>query len=160
MTICDCVCTRGNPFETRGGVRNSTQIPRQQQDNYNDGPPSRPYEETVAEGEEELEIPPAAQDAFDRGNALFEEDRCEEAKDAFTEAMMANHPDVASCLTERGRCYSFLGKNEEALQDYDEAIRLDPEDDILYQNRGTQLWIMGRLEEAEVRSVATMPACV
>ena len=124
----------------------------QQRNNYNNGgAPSRPYEETVAEGEEELEIPPAAQDAFDRGNALFEEDRCEEAKDAFTEAMAANHPDVASCLTERGRCYSFLGKNDEALRDYDEAIRLDPEDDILYQNRGTQLWIMGRLEEAEVR---------
>lgn len=78
-------------------------------------------------------------------------DRCEEAKDSFTEAMSAGHPDVASCLTERGRCFSFLGQNDAALQDYDEAIRLDPEDDILYQNRGTQLWIMGRLEEAEVR---------
>ena len=141
---------RGNPFETRGGVRNSTAVqgrmpePQQQQQNYND--PSMNYEEE----EEELEIPAAAQDAFDRGNAMFEEDRCEEAKDAFTEAMAANHPDVASCLTERGRCFSFLGKNDEALQDYDEAIRLDPDDDILYQNRGTQLWIMGRLEEAEV----------
>ena len=123
---------------------------QQQQQHYNEV-----YEEGVEE--EELEIPPAAQDAFDRGNALFEEDRCEEAMHAFTEAMSANHPDVASCLTERGRCYSFLGKNEEALQDYDEAIRLDPDDDILYQNRGTQLWIMGRLEEAEVR--ARQAAC-
>ena len=39
--------------------------------------------------------------------------------------------------------------NQLALRDYDEAIRLDPHDDVLYQNRGTQLWIMGRLEEAE-----------
>ena len=64
-------------------------------------------------------------------------------------AQQCGHPDVASCLTERGRCYSFLGDNDLALRDYDEAIRLDPEDDVLYQNRGTQLWIMGRLEEAE-----------
>ena len=55
-------------------------------------------------------------------------------------------------------CYSFLGQNDAALQDYDEAIRLDPGDDILYQNRGTQLWIMGRLEEAEVRSPPPPPA--
>ena len=54
-------------------------------------------------------------------------------------------------------CYSFLGQNDAALQDYDEAIRLDPGDDILYQNRGTQLWIMGRLEEAEVRSLPPPP---
>ena len=50
-----------------------------------------------------------------------------------------------------GRCYSFLGQNEEALQDYDEAIRLDPDDDILYQNRGTQLWIMVRHPELNLK---------
>ena len=62
------------------------------------------------------------------------------------------------CVCVLRSCYSFLGQNDAALQDYDEAIRLDPGDDILYQNRGTQLWIMGRLEEAEVRAPPPPPA--
>ena len=35
----------------------------------------------------------------------------------------AGHPDQASCLTERGRCSSFLARNEEALDDYNRAVR-------------------------------------
>ena len=51
------------------------------------------------------------------------------------------------------RCVAFLfccaiGWIAERVITLLQAIHLDPDDDILYQNRATQLWIMGRLEEA------------
>eukprot|EP01052_Picozoa_sp_SAG31_P037216 SAG31_NODE_4772_length_2966_cov_1.972794_1_plen_733_part_10 len=113
-----------------------------QEARYNDGVDNHAGKQSINEEIPDEDIPPAALAAFERGTDLFErsegnEELCAEAVEAFTEALDNGHPDVASCLTERGRCYSFLGRNDEALQDYDEAIRLDPSDDILYQNRAT-----------------------
>ena len=100
-----------NPFETRANVRNSVAqggpgpsgAQQQQHDvRYDQEQPlAHEPEEPL---DEEDEIPAGAAEAFERGTALFEEDKCDEAKAAFSEAMEAGHPDVASCLTERGRC--------------------------------------------------------
>ena len=97
-----------NPFETRANVRNSVaQGPGPSSQQQHDGrydqeqPLAHEPEEPL---DEEDEIPAGAAEAFERGTALFEEDKCDEAKAAFSEAMEAGHPDVASCLTERGRC--------------------------------------------------------
>ena len=48
----------------------------------------------------------------------------------------------------RGRSYSELGKNERAIEDYDKAIELDPDDDGAYNNRGFSYRRLGQYQRA------------
>jgi Flp pilus assembly protein TadD len=49
----------------------------------------------------------------------------------------------------RGIAYGFLDQNERAIQDLDEAIRLDPQDADAYYNRGVAYQHLGMTEESE-----------
>jgi len=44
----------------------------------------------------------------------------------YTEMIAANTPDMDEAYTERGLLYWKLGKRAEAINDYNEAIRLNP----------------------------------
>ena len=44
---------------------------------------------------------------------------------------------------QRGNSRYNLGNNQEAIQDYDEAIRLSPQEANAYDNRGTTRAILG-----------------
>jgi tetratricopeptide (TPR) repeat protein len=45
--------------------------------------------------------------------------------------------------------YNNLGQYERAIQDYDEAIRLNPQVAMLYYNRGGSYEALGKTKEAE-----------
>ena len=49
----------------------------------------------------------------------------------------------------RGVSYADLGEYERAIEDYDEAIRLDPQSARAYINRGNAYDGLGKSEEAE-----------
>ena len=46
-------------------------------------------------------------------------------------------PDFAQALSDRGAAWYFKGEYQKAIADYDEAIRLDPNNARTYTNRGT-----------------------
>ena len=54
-----------------------------------------------------------------------------------------------SAYITRGGAYYDLGQYERAIQDYNEAIRLDPKDADAYYNRGIAYGKLGRSVEAE-----------
>ena len=45
-------------------------------------------------------------------------------------------PDDATAYRNRGLSYSDLGQNERAIEDYDKAMKLDPNSAGAYNNRG------------------------
>ena len=48
----------------------------------------------------------------------------------------------------RGRAYASLGQPERAMEDFDEAIRLDPELAPAYYNRGSLYGNLGQPQRA------------
>ena len=48
----------------------------------------------------------------------------------------------------RGLAHHYLGQLERAIEDYDEAIRLNPEDAVAYYNRGLAYKELGKKAEA------------
>jgi tetratricopeptide (TPR) repeat protein len=57
----------------------------------------------------------------------------------------SNDPDA---LKNRGAAYLDLGRFEEALRDFDQALELDPNDAFALKNRGATYLNLGRFEEA------------
>ena len=55
----------------------------------------------------------------------------------------------AAALVDSGYEYNSLGQYERAIQDFDEAIRLDPQDADAYYNRGVVYGRIGKSIEAE-----------
>ena len=55
----------------------------------------------------------------------------------------------AAAYNNRGIAYRNLGQEERAIEDYDEAIRLDPEYALAYNNRGVAYQAIGKSIEAE-----------
>ena len=49
----------------------------------------------------------------------------------------------------RGQIYFSLGDNERAIQDFDDAIRLNPKLGVAYANRATAYTLLGMDEEAQ-----------
>ena len=60
----------------------------------------------------------------------------------------AFEPKNAGALFDRGTDYLEKGEYEKAIQDYDEAILLDPLDAITYSNRGSAYYNLGQHERA------------
>ena len=60
-----------------------------------------------------------------------------------------NNDREVRALIERGLEYNNLGQYEQATQDYDEALRLNPEDADAYINRGIAYGDLGKSIEAE-----------
>ena len=48
----------------------------------------------------------------------------------------------------RGAAYAVLGQYATALEDYDKAIQLDPDDTMAYYNRGVAYKELGRYHRA------------
>jgi len=56
---------------------------------------------------------------------------------------------AADAFYDSGKLYHIDGQHELAIQDYTEAIRLDPEYAKAYNNRGLTYQSLGQVEEAE-----------
>ena len=54
----------------------------------------------------------------------------------------------AAAYHNRGNAKGVLGRREEAIADYDEALRIDPQLAAAYYNRGNAKGVLGRYEEA------------
>ena len=57
-------------------------------------------------------------------------------------------PDNATAYSNRGNAKVRLGQNEDAITDYNKAIRLDPDNATTYSNRGNAKVHLGRYEDA------------
>ena len=81
-----------------------------------------------------------AAQAFDNG-------RRDEAFSFCAKAIEAD-PKSVKALYVRGRFYALDRQLEKAVADYDAALKLDPGAPLIYQQRGTELFKLGRIEEA------------
>ncbi len=57
-------------------------------------------------------------------------------------------PNLAVAYTNRGIAYTSLGRREQALADFTEAIRLAPNAPYPYYNRGNAYYDLGKFDEA------------
>lgn len=77
---------------------------------------------------------------------------CERVRDALPGLLPADHPDAkklaASARNRRGDALLVLGRAEEALGEYEAAMKLDPDDAYILYNRGCANLALGRREEA------------
>ena len=59
-----------------------------------------------------------------------------------------SNSDLALAYNNRGFAYGTKGQHDRAIQDYDQAIKLDPSDAIAYYNRGIAYSAKGQLDRA------------
>jgi tetratricopeptide (TPR) repeat protein len=71
---------------------------------------------------------------YDMGRILADLDRCDEAIDAYSEAIRANQ-NFSYAYNNRGVCYLKLNRRDRALADFSDAIRADPRNKIAWTNR-------------------------
>lgn len=90
-----------------------------------------------------------ARDNFVRtlGTSLKEAGKLDEAIEQFTKSI-AMVPDVEA-FEQRANCYCKQGKYDLALADYDEALKLKPNDGHFLGERALVLWLAGRTSEAQ-----------
>lgn len=94
------------------------------------------HEEAIPEYDQAINIVPTFIKAYiNRGISLFETECPENAINDFTKAAELSDGSDASCFNWRGRCFSELGNHEQAIIDYSEAIRLNPDSIKGYFNR-------------------------
>ncbi len=81
-----------------------------------------------------------ADSAYEMGVLLHEQQRYIAAIDFFTQAIQANFPQAYHA---RGLSFAALGQTEEALQDFSQAIVVNPQNADAYYQQGVILWTMG-----------------
>ncbi|MFQ5785279.1 MAG: tetratricopeptide repeat protein [Alphaproteobacteria bacterium] len=86
-------------------------------------------------------------DAYLAGNTLFEDGHYERALDSYR-AALDEKPDHIHALRGLARSLMMLGRNDEALAVFDEAIARAPEVAATYANRGILNDRMGRYAQA------------
>jgi tetratricopeptide (TPR) repeat protein len=69
-----------------------------------------------------------------KARGLYIKKQCEQAIADFSKAIELQGK-LAWALNDRGICYQQLGNLDAAFRDYEEAIRVDPSDPLLYANR-------------------------
>jgi tetratricopeptide (TPR) repeat protein len=64
--------------------------------------------------------------------------RCRDWKDSLVlwNDVLAKYPGNSVALNNRGRAYMLLGQTERAVEDFNRAIRIDPQYELPYYNRG------------------------
>ncbi len=90
----------------------------------------------------------AAAKAFEKGNALLEQNDLGSAISAFTDAIRLD-PQHVEAYYWRGFAYAKQNDLDKAIADYSEAIRLDPKHAAAYQRRGMAHQQQGDKLEAE-----------
>ena len=89
-----------------------------------------------------------AEDWFNKGIVLYNQDKYDEAIKAFDEAIKLD-PKYAYAWNGKGIALADQGKYDEAIEAYDEAIKLDPKDARTWYNKGITLGKdLGRYDEA------------
>ena len=83
-----------------------------------------------------------ARDAFNRGNAHFEQEEFVQAIVEYTAAIGLN-PQYAQAYNSRGLAYLRQGDYDRAIADYTAAIRLNPQYVEAYKNRGFAYYRQG-----------------
>ena len=63
--------------------------------------------------------------------------------------LVPKSPQDVSAYTLRGQSYAGVGEYERAIQDYDEAMRLDPQSGWPHYYKGLAYGKLGRQKEAE-----------
>jgi tetratricopeptide (TPR) repeat protein len=77
----------------------------------------------------------SANDWFEKGYALGNAGRHQEAMEAYTRAIELN-PKSALAYGNRGNAYGRLGDHQRAIRDVDRAIELNPKNALAFANRG------------------------
>lgn len=84
------------------------------------------------------DVPPAASEANDQGNDLFDDGNFAEAVTAYTKAIELC-PNYSWAYCNRAAVFLALNQAAKAIADYSEAIAIDPNDSALYNGRGYAL---------------------
>jgi tetratricopeptide (TPR) repeat protein len=91
--------------------------------------------------------PNLALDWYNKGIALQDQGKLDEAVEAYDEAIRLD-PKLVLAWTNKGAALDAQGKYDEAVGAYDEAIRLDPNHANAWNNKGTALGKQGKYDEA------------
>lgn len=89
-----------------------------------------------------------AQDFFDLGQSFYEQEKYQEAIDAFESALNLQ-PNWALVYSKLGQIYLQVGKTDQAIQSFQESIRLEPNSDIFHANLAIAYLINSDLESAQ-----------
>lgn len=87
-----------------------------------------------------------AAELAEKGKSAIESGRLSEAVDIFSR-LLAGSPG-AEYLYYRGVAYSAMGKDQQALQDFDRAISLEPRSGLLFLKRGESFVRTGQFQDA------------
>lgn len=102
--------------------------------------PAQPAEET-------LETPEAADTPMGRGQRLFDEEKFEEARREFAEAVRL-HPDDSRARVMLGRCRTNLGDHDGAIEQFNEVLNADPNNASALAYRGCAYGRQGKTSQA------------
>jgi tetratricopeptide (TPR) repeat protein len=92
------------------------------------------YSAAFADYSESLKIAPNAAAFAGLGNVFVKMNNISEGINSYTKAIESN-PDCADYYFIRGQTFNMQGKYDEAINDFDNALRLLPEDMSYKQNR-------------------------
>jgi protein O-GlcNAc transferase len=84
---------------------------------------------------------------YEKGNALYEQGRMEEAIAAYREAVRLK-PDYSEAYNNLGSALQAFGRIHEAIDAYREAVRLQPAYATAWSNLGSCLQVQGNLNDA------------
>ncbi len=96
-------------------------------------------------------IEPDPQSYLQRGHDAYRENKIDEAIDYFTQGISLQPQDkdlLVHLYLNRALAYETREKHDLAIKDYDEVIRLDPDNVGVYNNRGAEKSTLGRFREA------------
>jgi tetratricopeptide (TPR) repeat protein len=83
----------------------------------------------------EASVPPAGFEAFQKGEDSLFKRRMQEALECFDEATECGYVDNADVYIGRGTCLQSLGYDLDAIDDFDKAISLQPENSLTFYQR-------------------------
>jgi tetratricopeptide (TPR) repeat protein len=90
----------------------------------------------------------AAVKAFNRGVRAWDKGQYDEALRYLTEAVRLD-PDYVEARVDLGATYAKTGLPEQALDQYEQAFKLEPNVPVLHSNKADALLLLSRWEEAE-----------
>ncbi|HXH51415.1 MAG TPA: tetratricopeptide repeat protein [Terriglobia bacterium] len=87
---------------------------------------------------------------FDQGNALYNQGQYKEAASMYEQALtLAKEKNVPVVLSRLADAYAKAKENDKAVETYDKALQLTPDDAALHNNLGSVYASTGKLPEAQ-----------